>query len=430
MQKWAWISLLVTFLAILITAPTTEAQASVTPSHLVQLNLDGLPLATDVPPLAQNGRTYLPFRALAEGIGVTVSWDSDTKTVHASDGNSVVELTIDCQTARRNGVPIHLDAPPLATAGRTLVPVRFFAESFGAQVQWDPVTRCVLVTSPPSAIPVIGFYALGDSQSSSWSDLFDCSYPQTETGHTDLIGELALGWYSLDATGNLLTQSATGWQRPEGWENVLRAAERYGLRTAMVIHVTDADGHLSQLLGNPQAANQAVAAITAEAAKYHGVNLDFEGLGWREEGAALATTRANFTAFARHLAQSLAPLGRSLTLTLHAPNSAYRGYDYQALGALADRIIVMAYDYGTRPEPIDKVLQAVETAVQEVPSEKLVLGVSIPNETPESVQAKIGIAKRCRLGGLALWRLGLLSDGMWQALGDTVAPRSPSTPPV
>ncbi|TDA66894.1 MAG: hypothetical protein D9V47_11205 [Clostridia bacterium] len=38
------------------------------------------------------------------------------------------------------------------------------------------------------------------------------------------------------------------------------------------------------------------------------------------------------------LADKLKPLGLNLTLTLHAPNSAYKGYDYRALGELADRI--------------------------------------------------------------------------------------------
>ena len=120
------------------------------------------------------------------------------------------------------------------------------------------------------------------------------------------------------------------------------------------------------------------------------------------------------------MSEQLEKNGRSLTLTLHAPNSAYKGYDYPALGGLADRIIIMAYDYGSKPEPLDLVVQAVETAMKAVPPEKLVLGVSTPSETADSILSKIGVAKRYNLQGIAIWRLGLVSNEMWNALRSTI----------
>ncbi|MBZ4688159.1 MAG: hypothetical protein PWQ96_470 [Clostridia bacterium] len=105
-------------------------------------------------------------------------------------------------------------------------------------------------------------------------------------------------------------------------------------------------------------------------------------------------------------------------MTLHAPNSAYKGYDYGALGELADKIIIMAYDYKEEPgpEPVSRVKQAVEMAIQSVPPKKLLLGISAHSETAESIPTKISIAKRYDLQGIALWRLGLISDDMWAAL--------------
>lgn len=84
----------------------------------------------------------------------------------------------------------------------------------------------------------------------------------------------------------------------------------------------------------------------------------------------------------------------------------------------------MAYDYGTQPEPNRLVMQAVELSLKYVSREKLILGISIPSENEESLHAKIGIAKRYRLGGIALWRLGLLTDEMWVTLR-TEAPAKP-----
>ncbi|MGB9920833.1 MAG: stalk domain-containing protein [Moorellales bacterium] len=389
----------------------------------VSVTVDGLPVTFDVPPTVKSGRTLVPFRAIAEALNVRVDWDAGTKTISATDGKTAIRLQIGNKTVYRNEEPIGLDVPPQVVGGRVLVPLRFFGEAFACNVTWDEAARRVEITSPAKEMTVIGFYALGDSRTSSWTNLFGRPYPETSAGNTDAVGELAPGWYSLDGQGNLLTRSRTGWQRPEGWEKVLEADRQYELRTEMVVHVTDQDGTLSSLLADPAARSRAATAIAQEARLYQGVNLDFEGLGYRDRNEQLEAVRGRFTEFVRLLAGELEPLGLTLTLTLHAPNSAYQGYDYRALGELADRIIVMAYDYGAVPEPVGRVRQAVETARAAVAPEKLVLGISVPNETPQSLVTKVGIAKRYGLAGIALWRLGLVSQEMWSALRGTAVPR-------
>lgn len=188
----------------------------------------------------------------------------------------------------------------------------------------------------------------------------------------------------------------------------------------MVIHVTDADGAITALLNDPAAMKRAARAISAEAGQYHGVNLDFEGLGFNDWGEQLEQVQKGFTNFVTILKRELETGNIGLTLTLHPPNSAYLGYDYQTLGQIADRVIIMAYDYGAKPEPVNKVIQAVEAALASVPADRLILGISAPSETAASIAAKTGIAKRYRLGGVALWRLGVIDAGMWQALRGSI----------
>jgi spore germination protein YaaH len=43
-------------------------------------------------------------------------------------------------------------------------------------------------------------------------------------------------------------------------------------------------------------------------------------------------------------------------------------------------------------------------------------------ETPESILIKVGIAKRYGLAGIAIWRLGLVTGEMWDALRANVIP--------
>ena len=161
-----------------------------------------------------------------------------------------------------------------------------------------------------------------EGSASSWTNLFGVEYPSTGVGHTDLVRELALGWYSLDEEGNLLTRSRTGWQRPSGWEKVLDAAQKYDLKTEMVIHEADSEGIITSFLANREAVQRAVQLIAAEAVLYDGVNLNLAAqlTGTDEE---LKQLQENLNYFCRLL--SLAgEAGKSLTLTLH-PSTALTG---------------------------------------------------------------------------------------------------------
>lgn len=93
----------------------------------------------------------------------------------------------------------------------------------------------VSISSLPVHMDVVGYYALGDATTSSWTDLFSAQYPQSTSGNTNLINELALGWYSMNEEGQLLTQSDSGWQRPDSWNDVLTTAASYKLKTQMCI---------------------------------------------------------------------------------------------------------------------------------------------------------------------------------------------------
>jgi hypothetical protein len=184
----------------------------------VTVLLDGLPVHFDVPPVILNGRTLVPFRLIAEALNVKVDWDSPSRTVIANDSGKTIVLQVDNSTAYINNVPIILDVAPIIINGRTLIPMRFFTESLNCDVKCVGESRTVEITSPPKAMEVVGFYALGDSQTSSWTNLFGTPYPDTARGNTDIVTGLALGWYTVSEKGDLLTQSPrTAWRKPPGW---------------------------------------------------------------------------------------------------------------------------------------------------------------------------------------------------------------------
>ena len=87
------------------------------------------------------------MRAIFEALGASVDWNGAAQTVTATNGDTVVRLTIGSATATVNGVSVTIDQPGVVVNGRTLVPLRFVAESFGVSVNWNGATRTVTITS-------------------------------------------------------------------------------------------------------------------------------------------------------------------------------------------------------------------------------------------------------------------------------------------
>ena len=99
------------------------------------------------PPILDNGRTLVPFRGIFEALGTNISWDSESQTVTAQRGMIVIQLTIGETTAYINKDAVELDVPAKIVNDRTLVPVRFVAESMNCIVEWDRVNLRVNITS-------------------------------------------------------------------------------------------------------------------------------------------------------------------------------------------------------------------------------------------------------------------------------------------
>jgi len=124
-------------------APTPPVPAA----QPIGVYLDGVPLSTDVPPQLIDGRTLVPLRAIFEALGAEVDWNPATRTVTGTRGDTVVVLTIGSTTPTVNGQVVPIDVPAQIVDDRTLVPVRFVAESFGVEVDWDGNTRTVTITT-------------------------------------------------------------------------------------------------------------------------------------------------------------------------------------------------------------------------------------------------------------------------------------------
>lgn len=154
---------------------------------------------------------------------------------------------------------------------------------------------------------------------------------------------------------------------------------------------------------------------------FSGIALDFEGLGLSGD---IAKAKQDYNRFVAQLAKQAEAADLKLTLVLHPLNGAYQGYDYKTLASEADDIIIMAYAYEDEkaPEPLDKVDEAIQLALKEVPRDQLILGLSMGSENSKSVSSVIGLAKRHNLKGTAIWRLGLIGEDTMAQVEKSIVP--------
>lgn len=109
----------------------------------ISVLLNAAKINFDQPPIVVNGRTLVPVRAVVEAMNGQVEWNDITQTVTLSYGSNKILLTIDSTTAYLNGNSVSLDVAPQIINGRTLLPIRFVAESFGYVVDWVEDTKTV-----------------------------------------------------------------------------------------------------------------------------------------------------------------------------------------------------------------------------------------------------------------------------------------------
>ncbi|MCF6094499.1 copper amine oxidase N-terminal domain-containing protein [Microaerobacter geothermalis] len=108
------------------------------------------------PYINEDNRTMVPVRFIAEArhIEADVSWNPFTRTVTIEKPNSdgktqtVIKLKVGENKALVNGQEVTFDTKAVIKDDRTMVPLRFVAETLGARVFWDPRVKAVIIYTP------------------------------------------------------------------------------------------------------------------------------------------------------------------------------------------------------------------------------------------------------------------------------------------
>jgi uncharacterized protein YkwD len=136
----------------------------------IKVTIDGAGVAfPDQKPIILSGRTYVPVRAVIEGLGADVDWDPTTRTATIKQGDITLVLTIGSRDLKINNAGNErtdsMDVEPIILGGRTMLPIRVVAEELGYDVDWILATRTVTILTadicdqeiqanePPTLVP-------------------------------------------------------------------------------------------------------------------------------------------------------------------------------------------------------------------------------------------------------------------------------------
>ncbi len=111
--------------------------------------VNGVPYTLNAPPIAIEGRTYLPLRFIGEQVlHAQLDWQPENETITISKDGKQIIVVVGKNIALVNGEEIELDAPPIVKEGSTLLPVRFISEQFNIISSYDKVTKEITLVGP------------------------------------------------------------------------------------------------------------------------------------------------------------------------------------------------------------------------------------------------------------------------------------------
>lgn len=462
-------------LTVALAPLANAAPVTVPAAPEVTVLLDDLPVAFPVPPFLDGDTTMVPLRALGEALGFEIRWTDSESPIRCVKDAVTISVRLGesdvCVGDRETSMP----RPAQLRDGTTVVPLRFFSETLGYRVSWDEESSTATARSAKSAMEIWGFYALGSQSYSSWDDLFGQKYPfpltPLSSSPASKTAGAILGWFAVNSDGLIMSGGhPSGYAKPDGWEAVMMRLASFGAKRTAMFFADNRDGVLSSLLADEGTRERLAVNISLASVGFDGIALDFEGLGAGED--TREKDAANFTSFVESMKRHSAD--RSVSLVLPPLNSVYKGYDHRELGRVSDTIILMAYGYEdpTDPSPTapwDRVDEAIRLETEIVPKDKVILGIpaygtvykevaqaislearpaarervgpddaaaawSPPHvsevvewqdadgrhlaylESNRTLQARISLAARHGLRGVAIWRLGLLQTDWWDAV--------------
>ena len=118
----------------------------------VQTQID--PENPAIVPMETQDRTFVPLRFAAEALEAAAAWDEGHETAVVTFGGTSIRVKAGEMSYTVNGQPRPLDVPGFIQDGRMFLPLRAVAEALGKEVFWDESGLIILSDQPEIFDPV------------------------------------------------------------------------------------------------------------------------------------------------------------------------------------------------------------------------------------------------------------------------------------
>lgn len=223
------------------------------------------------------------------------------------------------------------------------------------------------------------------------------SYSQKEMAAS--MDAVSFGWGKMeysDENGVVLNTTSFNeneWCVPSGYDDIVSYLKNNNVKTNLNVFLSDSESSAgSTILNSAENRQQAVKAIIEELSvsykqlgynPYNGVTIDFENLRGTE-------LKNNFVLFLNELKAELNSINKTLYVTVQ-PNiksgTYFDGYDFKEIGQVADKIIVMAYDYQAKAIP-QSVMESGFTTTPVTPFDEVYYALKTITNSKTGVQDK------------------------------------------
>ncbi len=144
MKRSALFILIISVFSFQLHIPASAAQYE----HIL-LYVDGREITNlPEPPFMYNDRVLVPAREVFESAGAIVTWEESTQQVLIFYNASLLVLTVNSNNAWLDGSDIKMDVPPLIKNNKVMIPLRFPAECFNFEVDWNGRVPAAYLFSP------------------------------------------------------------------------------------------------------------------------------------------------------------------------------------------------------------------------------------------------------------------------------------------
>lgn len=127
------------------TLETTSIVNIGNPGDKITVEINNKKITFDRDPVLYHDRTMVPMRKIFEELSAEVYWDDENQIATGKRGNTTVKVAIGQNIMYVNEKPVELDISPFVLDGRTLVPARAIAEGLGCSVGWNGESNTVLI---------------------------------------------------------------------------------------------------------------------------------------------------------------------------------------------------------------------------------------------------------------------------------------------